>query len=507
MNNIFVVGKVAAGDSFFGREKEIQELSNLIFDGLGAVHLVGSTRCGKSSLVKAVYKKNSSKSKCLCVQISMAEITDAIDFWNTLANQIKKSLKKSNLWNDFFKVYYEEIDSLSDIKISNDKWYNQFRGFIKDILEEINDMDHKLILTIDEFDSVIRIFGNQPYHYQLLASIYADPDYSTSGVIISRRRLKLLEAECEHISTFHGKFSEMPLRAFSDQDMKNFYEVLALYDIEINDKAKKVFEDHTGRMPYMCCIFANKMVLNGEGKFYNEDDIKNIFRECINKIDQHYEDLIKKLETDNYIEFISYLSIDSKIPKITPRDIENMKCMGVLSAEEKNNSVYYYSFSKDFMNYLKLRPLKNLDNWNIMIESEKKLKKIFGKEFSELNKITYDELNGINGDKIKIKIQKLYPKLKINWDLINTFGRNLSMRKDNATILDVMTLSSVINSITLNWDQKFAHYFDNNSAWKRNLELIRDVRNPMAHGQLDTITEEELAECMKYCNEIIRMKY
>jgi hypothetical protein len=39
------------------------------------------------------------------------------------------------------------------------------------------------------------------------------------------------------------------------------------------------------------------------------------------------------------------------------------------------------------------------------------------------------------------------------------------------------------------------------------LETIKKVRNPMAHAQVEHVTAEELAACMKYCEEIIRMKY
>lgn len=510
MSNLFVVGPVASGDSFFGREKEIRELTEAIFEGSGSVNLIGATRVGKTSLVNEVYARNTKREKCLSVKVSMAECTDAKDFWYMLSARIRAELKSVKQWDEIFEEYFNEIKNPVELR-DDDFWYQIFRQPFKSILERVRQKGYRLVLTIDEFDSVTRTFGNLAYHYQLLASLYSEPDYATCGVLISRRRLHLLEKECNYISTLHGKFNERPLAAFSDQDMAAFHELLELHDIKINDKGKARFEYCTGRLPYLCCLLGERMVsmkneLGDTPIEYNEEDIKKIFNACLPMIDRFYEDLIKQLTRDSFLEFVFYLSVDAKLPNVTARDIENMKQMGVLRSELNRSGVpIYYAFSKDFMTYFKLKPLE-LPVWDTIMSSEKRLKGIFAKEYPELHTTTYDNLIGSNSDEIQRHIKRIYSGLYIDWDKIIHDARKLSMRKNHVTVLDVMTLSVVINAIIKYWDTKFFRHFGGDKTWIAKLELIRDVRNPAAHNQLDCIDKEELADCLQYCREIIQMR-
>lgn len=509
MEDIFAVGTVACGDCFFGREEEIKSLNKTIFRGSGAVHLVGSTRIGKTSLVNAVYNLNAGRKDCLRIKISMAECTDATDFWYSFLQEIQRELSRLDAWNDAFEKSRKEIPD--PFNADDAGWYKKFRLPFQDILRRIRELKFKVVLTVDDFDYVVQRFQQNAYYYQLLASIYSEPQYPVSGVLITRRRLHLLEAECPHISTFHGRFDERPLRVFSARDMEKFYEQLLYCNIEISDAGKETLEYCTGRMPGLCCLFGQRMTVDRDENDttvvrYDADDIKNIFRRCLPQIDRHYEDLIRNLKRDSYLEFIFYLSVDSKLPNLTGRDIENMKQMGILVADDTKRDAVYYAFSKDFMTYFKSKPL-NLPVWETITACEKRLKGIFGRAFPELRRVTYANLIGADAENFKWRIKRLYPEVDLNWNQIIRFGKDLSMRKNPVTILDVLTLPYIINVIINNWDNKFLRYFGGDRVWIEKLKLIRDVRNPAAHAQLECIDKEELANCLQYCEDIIRMGY
>lgn len=506
--NIFVVGPEAAGDSFFGREGMIRDLS-AIFTSSAAYHLVGPTRIGKSSLAMKVLAMNSGYPNRLCVFINMGPCKSAFSFWSLLSKMICRELKKAGLWDEDFEF---EFSDLAVIQAESNDWFNDYLLPLQEILKHIAERDYRLVLVIDEFDHVDVLFGDNSYYYQGLRSIFSSALYATSGVIISRRRLQLLEAVCPNISTFHGVFDEITLLPFDDKDMEAFYAALGMYNIKLSSGGKKKLENYTGRMPYLCCMFANRMVAqltesDSECTNIGDKEVCSIFKSLQPQIDEHYEDLVQRLEYDNHLEIIFYLSAFSQLPRyVTKRDIENLTAMGTLIPEAYNNSVRYYTYSKDFMTWFKLKPLK-LPAWETMTLSEKKIKAIFKKEFPELDTITYDDLlTDVSNARIS-NLNSKYPELNLNSGKIKRFCEDLAAHKDHPTILDVLTLSEVVKVILDSWNTRFHKYFAGDESWKPKLKFIMELRNPMAHAAMEYIDQEDLAVCMQYCDEIIRMKY
>lgn len=502
--NIFVVGPEATGDSFFGRDSDVRTIET-IFSSVAAFHLVGPTRIGKSSLIRRVFDKNSGYPNRICVLINMGPCMSAYSFWKMLAKKIDWELHKANLWDDDFE---NDFSDLMNISSSDVEWFTDFILLFECILNNIKEHSYRLVLSIDEFDHVDVVFGQDSHYFQALRSIFSSPEYATSGVLISRKRLHLLEAKCPDISTFHGVFNEVTLCAFNDDDMSQFYSALEIYDIKLSSGGKKKLENYTGRMPFLCNLFANRIVSNlGNGASVGDKEVVEIFKDRLLKINEHYDDLIIRLEYDNYLETVFYLSITSKFPAyITKRDIDTMKTMGVLLIENKGGLDYYYAYSKDFMTYFKLRPLK-LPAWDTMTQSEKKLKAIFKNEYPKLDKVTYDELLADSTNLIIAELNSQYPELKLNSGKIKRYCEDLATHKEHPTILDVLTLSEVVKVILNSWSTRFHKYFSGDESWKPKLTFIMDLRNPMAHAAVEYISQEDLAVCLKYCDELIHMKY
>lgn len=502
--NIFVVGPEATGGSFFGRDSAVKTIET-IFSSVAAFHLVGPTRIGKSSLIRRVFDKNSGYPNRLCVLMNMGLCASAFSFWKTLAEKVNQELNKANLWDDDFE---NDFSDLMNISSSDEDWFTDFFLLLECILKNIKEHSYRLVLSIDEFDHVDVVFGEDSHYFQALRSLFSSPEYATSGVIISRKRLHLLEAKCPDISTFHGVFDEITLLAFNDDDMSQFYSALEVYEIKLSSGGKRKLEHYTGRMPYLCSMFANRMVINmGENTSVGDKEVVAIFKDRLPKINEHYQDLIDRLEYDNHLETIFYLSSTSKFPAyITKRDIDTMKTMGVLMSESKGDSEQYYAYSKDFMTYFRLQPLK-LPAWETMTLSERRIKAIFKKEFPRLDKIIYDDLLADSSNEIIPSLNSEYPDLKLNSGKIKRYCEDLAAHKEHPTILDVMTLSDVVKVMLDSWATRFHKYFAGDESWKPKLKFIMDLRNPMAHAAIEYIDQEDLAVCMKYCDEIIHMKY
>lgn len=508
--NLFTVGGIPTGQAFIGRREPLEYLKNDVICKRAAANLVGPTRIGKSALINQLYEQNHDYPNRLFVRTSMGKFQTAFSFWRGLAQEIKRRLEPINIWgHNFgplfsFEVSFQKI--LLSLNSQDTEWFNTYQNEIENILEHIGKCGYQLVLTIDEFDAVERLFGQNSFYYQELREIYDSPQYATSGILVTRRRLQLFEAKCPYISTFHGVFNERMVTPFSDEDMKDFYARLSLYDIVVSGAGKERLAYYSGRTPYVCCMFANEMVNRIKScQYYELPQIDFVFKQCLPKINRHYDDLISGLKEDNYLDFIYALSLDSKCPNITQRDIENMCTMGVLCPESVNAENQYYAVSKDFMTYLYLKPLK-LPIWETMTSCEKQLKSIFQREFPELAAITYQQLQSVDGTMIMNNIDTKYPELHLNWTQVKGYCQNLSTRKEFPTVLDVLTLSKVVGIMLKTWNKRFFRYFGGDDSWKLKLEVVSSIRNPMAHAQMEYVTNDELAICMKYCNEILHIE-
>ncbi len=131
--SIYVVGPEATGVSFLGREKEISDLESIFFSS-AAIHLVGPTRIGKSSLVSFVFDKNQDYQERICVKMSMGECQDAYDFWKTLSVKIEDQLYEKELWNKQFERLFNQLRVVTG---SSPDWFSDFKLSIQNILKQI----------------------------------------------------------------------------------------------------------------------------------------------------------------------------------------------------------------------------------------------------------------------------------------------------------------------------------------------------------------------------------
>lgn len=497
--NIFVVGPEAQGASFFGRKKWIRDLTNSLFEGTASISLVGATRIGKSSLVRQVFEQNGGNGY-LKLFLNISEYETPFAFWRTLWEGIRYELEEQELMDGYLMRQYGRLDVLD----AQREWYTPMNLCVKRILGHIREKGCRVVLAIDEFDGAVNVFGTQTHHYQLLRTICSDG--TINSILISRRNLHMLEGSVSYLSTFHGVFNEQVLRGFDDEDMEEFYAALSRYGIFLSEEKKEMLEYYTGDIPYLCCMFAREMAASEAGeREVGEEEIKEIYRKNLNQINTYYNDLISRLKADKHMETLLYISFGSMVSINNVRKRETMLSMGYLKCEEKQGEFRYYAYTKDFMTYLSLQPL-NLPSWELLTASERKIKQIFGKEYPELESLTYQTLLDPACIGKQEEIAEKYPELQLSWDEILRFCRTLSVHKSNPSVLDVLTLTKVIGVMLNNsvWNRKFLPYFKED-AWRSKLTLIKKLRNPMAHSQEAYIKEQELAAFNQYCDEIIRL--
>ena len=250
----FLVGPQVCGNNFLGRREELRKLKALVFEGCGSVHLVGPNRIGKSSLVGQALLENADAEKQLHVKLCMGQMSDAFSFWYALFEGIKEAADRVSLWNEDLQ---HQMDRISDLDENSKSWFRIFCSAYKQMAQEFHASGWRTVLIIDEFDGVKQVFGEKIHYYQFLRSIYSDPDYATCGIIISRRRLGLIEKNTSELSSFSNVFNEFPVKAFSDACMEEVYSSLENEGISLSGEAKEEFLYHTGKIPYLCSMLCS----------------------------------------------------------------------------------------------------------------------------------------------------------------------------------------------------------------------------------------------------------
>ena len=502
----FPVGGIASGSSFIGRQELINNLSNAYSIG-EAVHLVGATRIGKSSLIRRVFNEHSSDSNVIQLELCLSEFTSAFHFWYTLCQSVLDGIRRvdPSIWTPFLEMCQDTFDR---IPLDNppDNWYIRLSNLIGNILIHIGKMSWRVVLAIDEFDAVTRVFAGEPSYYQLLRSLFSDSKYALNGFIISRRNLSALEAKVPDISTFHGVFRRVSLTAFNESDMKEFYDDLRRNGIELNEQAKELFFHYTGYIPYLCCLFAQYMSEETTNRTLHASDINAIVKEKSWDIDQYYKDLTIRLKEDGHLESIVYLAFDDMRTHEYYRNRENMVSMGLLSEIYKDGQKHFYAYSEDFMIYLRFLP-DSLPIKDLMCESEKQVKRILGKEYPVLEIPLFDKGSNYTCETARQKLIPYSGDIRINFEKICANGEKLVRYYDAApTILDVLNFSFVINIICgCLWDKHFGRYFDYDESWKKKLHLISQTRNPIAHASEKYISDDILCDCKHYCEELLKL--
>ena len=497
----FVVGPKALGDAFIGRKKEVDELGDAIYRGKGSVSLVGPTRIGKSSLVKTVLERNRDQENCIQIEVNMATRSSAYHFWSYIWKSLYTKLREAGVWNAYMEEDYIQFAGLTE----EEDWYSRMSDFLPNILCEMIDAGYRWVLVIDEFDAVSRVFGEKEWLYQFLRDIFAE-SYKANGVVISRQTIESLENTNPSISTLHGVFDMRNLKGFSAKDMDEFYSALSAYGIELTDSGKTCFKYYTGHIPYLCCMFASRMIEQREQRSrYKAKDIVTVFSGLLPQIEIYFQDLDSRLKKDGHWESLIHLCVGSPLVLKNERLKDAMMAMGYLDCEMVNGVDRYYAYSQDYMQHILGQQL-NLPIWDNIMAAERKLKSLFGKVYPALASATPAEDWFTEAD--QQRTENSCPGFRFGgWDWIIRDCEKTAARKGTpATILEAISLGPIVSAIVWdrNWNGRFSVFF-RNDFWKDRLRLISAIRDPLAHNQGHYITKEELVACGTYCDELLKL--
>lgn len=500
--NIFEVGTEVSGESMIGYRYHLEYLVNAIMNTNGNISITGLKRSGKTSLVKEAIRIIEKKSdEYIFIKTDLAKYKCIEDFLRKIVGSLKIITRKHNkiVTNVEIKELFSELDELDPDDF-------MYREIIQEIFLNICAEGIKVVLYIDEFDEATKLF-KETSDFEMLRDWASNGDLRFSLLLVSRRQIYMIEKRNFNNSTFHGVITTYPINGFNEEDIREYCMVLENYGINLSSQKIEKIRYYAGKSPYLWSTFGYELVENMQ----KEMCIDDIFNTHLLDIRDHFDAIYHNLSNDqirineelievNSIDKLSAIIFGPKIG-ITLEDITILKSLGYLDIYNGN----YYSVSNYFTRYLytKYSPSKN-SLFEAIIKVEKALKGLLNREIIGLAQ----KYNAI-GKKINC-IQKkiLFGVSEIGEGNIvkyeNFIRDNMCFFEKKSTYFDVISLRDTIKIIAASWDELFDKYFNNDSyeTWREILEKCGRVRNPVAHGHEDFLTDEEKQLVDVYCKKI-----
>lgn len=349
---------------------------------------------------------------------------------------------------------------------------------------------------MDEFDRASVVFENDTKKYDMLRELLSSPKYNLFAITISRRNLYTIEGTTYQSSTLHGVLDPIYFKGFTDEDVKEYYDVLYnTYDICLSDDQKKDIEYYAGTSPYLLSIFGNKLV--ERKKAGRPIDIFDVFQNDCKLINDYYRDIQRHLERDGDLKRLIPFVIGPNIG-VTQNDRDELVNLGYLLLDEDRT----IAVSEYFTQLLSINML-NFSIWDAIISVEKKIKQIIEREMDTL--VDFYQVYGESVKDIEREIIQNTPGVQKNISMYDTFIDSTQKKFfRTCTYFDVMSLGDSLKIVAHAW-RVFSKYFKESGygEWREKFDKCGNARNPVAHGHEEYITDIEKQEIDIYCKEIL----
>lgn len=512
-DNIFNTGGVVGGESMIGYKEQISSLTRSIEQKLsttGGLYVYGLYRMGKTSLLRKIMPAIAQKSAdtiAILINLKLYNTNKECSYGEFLGGivfEIEEELDRipetdavKRIREKISAFYYDDIMSMN------------YRQSFNRIFRYIKNAGLKVLLVIDGFDAAKDVFGAKA-DYELFRDLTGLPEYSVCLVTISRQELSLIENVDPNNSSLKGVMHPFPVKGFSNQDIRDFCDVLKNnYDFYLSKDNTDLIKYYCGSSPYLWSCIGYEIAEHRLLGTY--PDIEEILDSTpvLSEIGGFHDSIFKCLEQDKDRKGVSFTDKLASLiigPSFlaTQEDIKLMISMNYLI----DTGTEYLAFSQAFKKYLMETTYSNdiLNNFDTL---EKKMKLLL--ETNKSSVFAAAGASGHNDDTDWLHV------LSDTWANIEhrTFDDSSYKKQISSTqrrfhksenVLNVMSLEDATRIVRNYWN-KFASKFNNDplDKWETKLKECGTARNPVHHGSVKRVyTLEEQTRINSYCMEIIK---
>lgn len=516
LKNIFATGEVAIGDSFIGRKEELGRIERELLNNK-TVNVFGIARIGKSSLMEALISRFKEKGY-LCVKIDFSSYSkdNAKGYLSIFEGILKKfanELKRDQrLWQSIQEAedFHTAINQLR--KLKNEEWESEIRDLWEKLSCFADDNDFKLLFVFDEFDKVRDFFNanNQAEYSRLLEIV--NPQNNISAVFVSRVKMDDIE-KAAGIDNLSKRFLKRRLSVFNDEDMVEYYDKLAAYEIQdkgSDEEIKKRINYYCGKVPILLSNIAYELV---EQKLEQRNiDVDIAYQRAEATFSDIYKDILNNLRSEEglfepFARVFLGPAIEIKQVELDVLAIKGYLIFDTDQAGEKKYSAISPWFEEYFVedNACPASELQALLDSAIL--SMRKIifagyRKKYGEDgYSRLvEDVLHYRIAGMN----KIGLGTYLDKDRKEISYSSFVATNVK-NGGNSNILIALSIEELAKIIFLNWEKNagLEVWFKGDAEeWKKRFSALHYARNPLAHVNAVILDRMQLGDA-KYSAEKI----
>jgi hypothetical protein len=510
-------GQIVKGNRFAGRRSEIQTIhSRVLGSSYGNIAVMGMPRIGKSSLVwnalmplKDVQLKNNH----IISFIYLGRLSSVNEFFKQLVNQVLEELESAVVDETLFSkltAFYEKI------KVETIDF--EFKNIVQKFFRFLARNNYRVSFILDEFDHASELFKVEDF--QFLRELATQPETRICLITISRRTIQEIEAQNGAISNFCGIFSDLRLGLFNDDDITEYWKSVETFEIFVTDDYKGKINYLVGHHPFLIdmCNYEvfNFMSANKISKYTSDMEVES---EIKLSLWNNFDKIINLLKDENLYDKALQLVL-GPIYNVTIGDEQKLlkyEFIKQVSYLEKYNILKrglikenspdlqsYICFSDYFTELMNIK-YNDIDYWALWKETECVLRDLIktwiSEKFSDSEnwEDEYLKTNAKSEGKPE-GIKKLRTTRTVSIKKFDSASTHLIDYTFSRDMYDLF--------ISSDWDWFKKVFEDNNNPkkeWGKKFNFLADIRNPIAHNNIEFLSTEDLKIAHKYC-ELINEK-
>ena len=502
MSNIFATGPTAKGVHFIGRQELTERVCQYIYKDKKNVSLVGLPKIGKSSIANRVLEKiesdiqknNDVQTWFLYTDLAAHESFEAL--WFSVITRIQAQAKNRGFQDhvlDRESAYFAEYAQQN---------YTYVKLHAELYLKRLSSKHGIFILLfIDEFDVAIDLFSDKRFYYEFFRDIATDMNLRL--MLISRQLIKQIETNAYGNSTLFGIFDEITIKGFNNQDMGEYYNVLAYNRCDLIPEERHELRQVAGDNPYLLSIFGDRIIdsVEATGGF---DIEKILYSERLNILG-YYDSLVKQMDHDKKLHLVLQTIVGPKY-NLEKNDVDALESMGYITPDiniDGDSNGEWIVVSNDFKFYLHNKKLA-VPIWDVLTKTQYELQELIKKRFLTLL-----------GLSVNIDIPNFNLALKSNGiidlplydNFVDANYRHFGVRSSLIDVVPIKILAKIIRRYWDNDPHGFRYDFRNldYSYWEEKFCHLDKVRNPPAHARPEYLTLDDIEKANLYCEEIIKL--
>lgn len=493
--------QIAADHHFTGRKRAIEEISSMVIwpeihEPISNVAIVGMHGIGKSSLIRhllTIHHQDLLNKRRLPIWINLKEYKNKEPFFfDLIASSIKELIK--------FELLDESIlQFLLTYKSQDASFWINFPANIKEFFTEVHEAGINILFVLEEFDYARILFANDDSAFETLRQL--SQGHHVNYITLSRRTITHIVTQAGAGSPLDNNFAKHYLAPFDDKDIQEYFEIFQTIGLTLSTKARQQILFYCGGHPYLLNMLGYKIIET----FHHQAQItvEEAYNQMKTSFDHFFENIIKRLREDQGIHALLQVTFGPTID-ITQKDINELQSYGIIKMNTDQKLVSdglifsaYTCFAESFQSYLSDLGRK-VELFPMLGELEVTLRDSIADKLQK--KYSAQWLN---------ELSKHYAKEFRNYAQIQDRDRKTGKAGSSENILDYTYLWLLFDIMLEKYWDIFGPIFQtipqkNKQYWKERANLIAEVRNPVMHIRIKSITANIRLHCEEYCQEFLQ---